>query len=131
MRSGTTTFHVNVTGNYLLAQEAKWVFEDQKLTCDAWCSPVPQTPWCSKRGSEAYDVSKTALNHLIRELAVGLGPAGAGEWNRARHCGGRVHHVPARPRHAVADRNTRSRSPKTKPPKSCVISWQTSTRSAR
>ena len=27
-----------------------------------------------KFGSEAYDVSKTALNHLIRELAVGLGP---------------------------------------------------------
>jgi NAD(P)-dependent dehydrogenase (short-subunit alcohol dehydrogenase family) len=27
-----------------------------------------------KRGSEAYDVSKTALNHLIRELAVGFSP---------------------------------------------------------
>ena len=27
-----------------------------------------------KRGSEAYDVSKTAINHLIRELAIGLGP---------------------------------------------------------
>ena len=27
-----------------------------------------------KKGSEAYDVSKTALNHLIRELAVGMGP---------------------------------------------------------
>jgi NAD(P)-dependent dehydrogenase (short-subunit alcohol dehydrogenase family) len=27
----------------------------------------------SKFGSEAYDVSKTALNHLIRELAVGFG----------------------------------------------------------
>ena len=28
----------------------------------------------SKRGSEAYDTSKAALNHLIRELAVRLGP---------------------------------------------------------
>ena len=27
-----------------------------------------------KRGSEAYDVSKTALNHLIRELAIGMSP---------------------------------------------------------
>jgi len=28
----------------------------------------------SKWGSEAYDSSKAALNHLIRELAVRLGP---------------------------------------------------------
>src|SRR6201984_1412185 len=27
-----------------------------------------------KQGSEAYDISKSALNHLIRELAVGLAP---------------------------------------------------------
>jgi len=27
-----------------------------------------------KHGSEAYDVSKAAVNHLIRELAIGLGP---------------------------------------------------------
>ena len=27
-----------------------------------------------KKGSEAYDTSKTAVNHLIRELAVGLAP---------------------------------------------------------
>jgi NAD(P)-dependent dehydrogenase (short-subunit alcohol dehydrogenase family) len=27
-----------------------------------------------KRGSEAYDVSKAALSHLVRELAVGLAP---------------------------------------------------------
>ena len=28
-----------------------------------------------KHGSEPYDVSKAAVNHLIRELAIGLGPA--------------------------------------------------------
>src|SRR5207253_11098810 len=28
----------------------------------------------AKAGSEAYDVSKAAINHLVRELAVGLGP---------------------------------------------------------
>ena len=27
-----------------------------------------------KAGSEPYDVSKAAINHLIRELAIGLGP---------------------------------------------------------
>ena len=27
-----------------------------------------------KRGSEAYDVSKSAVSHLVRELAVGLAP---------------------------------------------------------
>jgi NAD(P)-dependent dehydrogenase (short-subunit alcohol dehydrogenase family) len=27
-----------------------------------------------KKGSEAYDISKTALNHLIRELAIRLSP---------------------------------------------------------
>jgi NAD(P)-dependent dehydrogenase (short-subunit alcohol dehydrogenase family) len=27
-----------------------------------------------KTGSEPYDVSKAAINHLIRELAIGLGP---------------------------------------------------------
>jgi len=29
-----------------------------------------------KKGTEAYDTSKTAVNHLIRELAVGLAQAG-------------------------------------------------------
>ncbi len=28
----------------------------------------------AKRGSEAYDVSKAALSHLVRELAVSLSP---------------------------------------------------------
>jgi len=68
-----TTFEVNVTGNFLLANESKWVFSDQKLpsTVVLTSSANALVP---KFGSEAYDVSKTALNHLIRELAVGMGP---------------------------------------------------------
>jgi len=68
-----TTFLINVTGNYLLARESKWVFQDQKLpsTMVLTSSANAVVP---KHGTEAYDVSKTALNHLIRELAVGLGP---------------------------------------------------------
>lgn len=27
-----------------------------------------------KRGSEVYDISKSAVNHLVRELAVGMAP---------------------------------------------------------
>ena len=66
------TFLVNVTGNYLLAQEAKELFEDQKLVSSMVLTSSANAV-VSKHGSEAYDVSKTALNHLIRELAVGFG----------------------------------------------------------
>ena len=67
------TFAINVTGNHLLVKAAKGVFEDQKLpsTVVLTSSANAVVP---KFGSEAYDVSKAALNHLIRELAVGLAP---------------------------------------------------------
>jgi rhamnose utilization protein RhaD (predicted bifunctional aldolase and dehydrogenase)/NAD(P)-dependent dehydrogenase (short-subunit alcohol dehydrogenase family) len=67
------TFAINVTGNHLLVKAAKWVFDDQKLlsTVVLTSSANAVVP---KFGSEAYDVSKAALNHLIRELAVGLAP---------------------------------------------------------
>lgn len=67
------TFLVNVTGNHLLAQGVKSVFRDQKLpVCLVLTSSANAV--VPKHGSEAYDVSKTALNHLVRELAVGLAP---------------------------------------------------------
>ena len=67
------TFLVNVTGKYLLAREAEWVLRDQKLSSTLVLTSSANAV-VPKKGSEAYDVSKTALNHLIRELAVGLGP---------------------------------------------------------
>ena len=69
----SATFAINVTGNHLLVKAAKWVFDDQKLlsTVVLTSSANAVVP---KFGSEAYDVSKAALNHLIRELAVGLAP---------------------------------------------------------
>lgn len=67
------TFLVNVTGNYLLARENKWIFQDQKLPAVLVLTSSANAV-VPKYGSEAYDVSKTALNHLIRELAVGLAP---------------------------------------------------------
>jgi len=49
------------------------VFADQKLpaTMVLTSSANALVP---KKGTEAYDTSKSALNHLIRELAISLGP---------------------------------------------------------
>ena len=49
-----------------------------------------------KRGSEAYDVSKAALSHLVRELAVGLAPRrSASTAISPATVAVRFHHVPA------------------------------------
>jgi rhamnose utilization protein RhaD (predicted bifunctional aldolase and dehydrogenase)/NAD(P)-dependent dehydrogenase (short-subunit alcohol dehydrogenase family) len=67
------TFLVNVTGNYHLARQTEWVFKDQGLpaTMVLTSSANAVVP---KKGSEAYDTSKAALSHLIRELSVKLSP---------------------------------------------------------
>ncbi len=67
------TFLVNVTGNYLLARQTESVFKDQNLPA-ALVLTGSANAVVSKKGSEAYDTSKAALNHLIRELAIKLGP---------------------------------------------------------
>ncbi len=69
----TKTFQINVTGNYLLAEAAEWVFKDQDLPA-AIALTSSANALVPKKGTEAYDTSKTAVNHLIRELAVGLAP---------------------------------------------------------
>ncbi len=68
-----TTLTVNVTANYLLAQEAYTLFREQG-TAAALVLTSSANAVVAKRGSEAYDVSKAALSHLVRELAVGLAP---------------------------------------------------------
>jgi NAD(P)-dependent dehydrogenase (short-subunit alcohol dehydrogenase family) len=67
------TFLVNVTGNYLLAQQTERIFKDQQLAA-AMVLTGSANAIVSKKGSEAYDTSKSAVNHLIRELAIGLAP---------------------------------------------------------
>jgi rhamnose utilization protein RhaD (predicted bifunctional aldolase and dehydrogenase)/NAD(P)-dependent dehydrogenase (short-subunit alcohol dehydrogenase family) len=67
------TFLVNVTGNYLLARQTEWIFKEQGLPA-AMILTSSANAVVPKKGSEAYDTSKTALNHLIRELAIRLGP---------------------------------------------------------
>jgi rhamnose utilization protein RhaD (predicted bifunctional aldolase and dehydrogenase)/NAD(P)-dependent dehydrogenase (short-subunit alcohol dehydrogenase family) len=68
------TFLVNVTGNYLLARAAEWVLRDQSLPCSIVLTSSANAV-VAKKGSEAYDTSKSALSHLIRELAMKLAPS--------------------------------------------------------
>ena len=67
------TFLVNVTGNYLLAGQTGWVFKDQGLPASIVLTSSANAV-VPKKGSEAYDTSKAALNHLIRELSIKLSP---------------------------------------------------------
>jgi rhamnose utilization protein RhaD (predicted bifunctional aldolase and dehydrogenase)/NAD(P)-dependent dehydrogenase (short-subunit alcohol dehydrogenase family) len=67
------TFLVNVTGNYLLARQTEWVFKEQGLPA-AMVLTSSANAVVPQKGSEAYDTSKTALNHLIRDLSIKLGP---------------------------------------------------------
>ena len=66
-------FLVNVTGNYFLAQQTEWIFKDQGLPAAVVLTSSANAV-APKKGSEAYDTSKAALNHLIRELSIRLGP---------------------------------------------------------
>ena len=68
-----TTFDINVTANYRLAEETGKIFADQALD-GAIILTSSANAVVPKRGSEAYDVSKAALSHLVRELAVSLAP---------------------------------------------------------
>jgi NAD(P)-dependent dehydrogenase (short-subunit alcohol dehydrogenase family) len=67
------TFLVNVTGNHLLVHAAEWVFKDQNIPA-AMVLTSSANAVVAKKGSEAYDTSKAAVNHQVREFAVGLSP---------------------------------------------------------
>jgi NAD(P)-dependent dehydrogenase (short-subunit alcohol dehydrogenase family) len=67
------TLEVNVTGNYLLTDEAAAIFRQQGLPGSVVLTSSANAV-VAKRGSEAYDVSKAALSHLVRELAVTYSP---------------------------------------------------------
>jgi rhamnose utilization protein RhaD (predicted bifunctional aldolase and dehydrogenase)/NAD(P)-dependent dehydrogenase (short-subunit alcohol dehydrogenase family) len=67
------TLLVNVTSNHLLADETFQVLKAQNLPAAVVLTSSANAV-VPKQGSEPYDVSKAAINHLIRELAIGLGP---------------------------------------------------------
>lgn len=64
---------VNVSSNHVLATEANEVLAAQRLPASIVLTSSANAV-VPKQGSEPYDVSKAAINHLIRELAIGLGP---------------------------------------------------------
>ena len=64
---------INVTSNHVLAQEAAAMLKSQGLPASIVLTSSANAV-VPKQGSEPYDVSKAAVNHLIRELAMGLGP---------------------------------------------------------
>lgn len=68
-----TTFEVNVHGAYNVVDEAKRLFSDQGLTGSAVLTTSVNAV-VAKKGSVAYDTSKAAANHLVRELAVECAP---------------------------------------------------------
>jgi len=67
------TLEINVTANYLLVDEAQKILKAQGLDGSVVLTSSANAV-VAKRGSEAYDVSKAALSHLVRELAVSLSP---------------------------------------------------------
>ena len=67
------TFNINVTGSYLVADEAAKTWNEQGLRGNLVLTTSANAV-VAKKGSLAYDTSKAAANHLVRELAVELAP---------------------------------------------------------
>ncbi len=67
------TFHVNVKGLYIVSDEARHIWEAQGLSGSLVLTTSVNAA-VAKKGSVAYDTSKAAANHLVRELAIELAP---------------------------------------------------------
>jgi rhamnulose-1-phosphate aldolase/alcohol dehydrogenase len=67
------TFAINVTGLYMVADEARAIWKEQGLR-GSLVLTTSANAVVAKKGSVAYDTSKAAANHLVRELAVELSP---------------------------------------------------------
>jgi len=68
-----TTLDLNVVANHLLVDEARLILAKQNLPASIVLTSSANAV-VPKHGSEAYDVSKAALSHLVRELAISLSP---------------------------------------------------------
>ncbi|MFM7035061.1 MAG: SDR family oxidoreductase, partial [Planctomycetia bacterium] len=67
------TFRINVSGSYFVADEALATWREQGLP-GALVLTTSANAVVAKKGSLAYDTSKAAANHLVRELAIELAP---------------------------------------------------------
>jgi rhamnulose-1-phosphate aldolase/alcohol dehydrogenase len=66
-------FAVNVMGSYLVGDEAAKTWREQGLP-GSLVLTTSANAVVAKKGSLAYDTSKAAANHLVRELAIELAP---------------------------------------------------------
>ena len=67
------TFSINVTGSYIVGDEASKTWKEQGLRGNLVLTTSANAV-VAKKGSVAYDTSKAAANHLVRELAMELAP---------------------------------------------------------
>lgn len=67
------TFDINITGAYIVADEANRIFKQQGIPGNVVLTTSANAV-VAKKGSLAYDVSKAAANHLVRELAIEMAP---------------------------------------------------------
>ncbi|MGA8102443.1 MAG: bifunctional rhamnulose-1-phosphate aldolase/short-chain dehydrogenase, partial [Candidatus Acidiferrales bacterium] len=67
------TLDINVTANHRLIEEAAKILREQDLNASVVLVSSANAV-VPKHGSEAYDVSKAAVNHIIREFAISLAP---------------------------------------------------------
>jgi len=67
------TYAINVTGPYMVAEEAKKIWQAQGLKTSLVITTSANGA-VAKQGSVAYDTSKAAANHMVRELAIELAP---------------------------------------------------------
>jgi NAD(P)-dependent dehydrogenase (short-subunit alcohol dehydrogenase family) len=67
------TYGINVMGGYIVADEARKVWQAQRLKGSLVLTTSVNAA-VAKQGSLAYDTSKAAANHLVRELAIELAP---------------------------------------------------------
>ncbi|MDQ3179423.1 MAG: SDR family oxidoreductase, partial [Acidobacteriota bacterium] len=67
------TFGINVKGAYIVADEAYKIFKKQNLRGNIILTTSANAV-VAKKGSLAYDTSKAAANHLVRELAIEMSP---------------------------------------------------------
>ena len=72
-RQWALTYAINVTGAYIVAEEAYKIFKKQGLPGNIVLTTSANAV-VAKKGSLAYDTSKAAANHLTRELAVEFAP---------------------------------------------------------
>ena len=70
-----SVFRINSIGPYLVADLAKHIFQSQGNTLKSSIVITSSVnAVVSKKGSVAYDSSKAATNHIVRELAIELAP---------------------------------------------------------